>query len=123
MSVKLLTEHPLTFLSLNGGYTGSSESTLSNCWTNMSRLICSFAFMSASLFVFVLRSVGIGDVGCVVIMAFLGPEVIQLFSCSTQLSTKFQLLIKTKIPTNKEVSIFKSVTQMLYLSCQQLFAF
>ena len=30
------------------------------------------------------------------------PEVIKLFSCSTQLSTKFQLLIKTKIPTNKE---------------------
>ena len=27
------------------------------------------------------------------------PEVIKLFSCSTQLSTKFQLLIKTKIPT------------------------
>ena len=25
-----------------------------------------------------------------------GPEVIQLFSCSTQLSTKFQLLIKLK---------------------------
>ena len=28
-------------------------------------------------------------------------------SCSTQLSTKFQLLIKTKIPTNEEVSCFK----------------
>ena len=32
-----------------------------------------------------------------------GPKVIKLFSCSTQLSTKFQLLIKTKIPTNVEV--------------------
>ena len=32
----------------------------------------------------------------------IGPEVIKLFSCSTQLSTKFQLLIKTKIPTNDE---------------------
>ena len=35
MSVKLLTEHLLGFLSLNGGCTGSSESTLvkmSNCW-------------------------------------------------------------------------------------------
>ena len=31
-----------------------------------------------------------------------GPEVIKLFSCSTQLSTKFQLLKKTKIPTNKK---------------------
>ena len=34
-----------------------------------------------------------------------GPEVIK-FSCSTQLSTTFQLLIETKIPTNKEVSCF-----------------
>ena len=33
-----------------------------------------------------------------------GPEDIKHFSCSTQLSTKFQLLIKTEIPTNKEVS-------------------
>ena len=30
-----------------------------------------------------------------------GLEVIKLFGCSTQLSTKFQLLIKTKIPTKK----------------------
>ena len=35
MSVKLLTEHNLEFLSLKGGYTGSSESTLVKmpyCW-------------------------------------------------------------------------------------------
>ena len=35
MSVKLLTEHHLEFLSLKGGCRGSSESTLvkmSNCW-------------------------------------------------------------------------------------------
>ena len=35
MSVKLLTEHRLEFLSLKGGCRGSSESTLvkmSNCW-------------------------------------------------------------------------------------------
>ena len=38
-----------------------------------------------------------------------GPEVIKLFSCSTQLITKFQLVIKTKIPTNEEVSCFKSL--------------
>ena len=43
-----------------------------------------------------------------------GPEVIKLFSCSTQLSTKFQLLIKTKILTNKEVSCFKSVRCCIY---------
>ena len=29
-----------------------------------------------------------------------GPKVIKLFSCSTQLSTKFQLLIKAKIQPN-----------------------
>ena len=33
--------------------------------------------------------------------------VIKLFSCSTQLSTKFQLLIKSKIQTNKEVFILR----------------
>ena len=38
-----------------------------------------------------------------------GPEVINLLSCSTQLSKKFQLLIKTKIPTNEDVSCFKSL--------------
>ena len=35
MSVKLLTEHHLEFLSLKGGYTGSSEPTLvkmQHCW-------------------------------------------------------------------------------------------
>ena len=35
MSVELLTEHHLEFLSLKGGYTGSSESTLvkiPHCW-------------------------------------------------------------------------------------------
>ena len=35
MSVKLLTEHHLKFLSLNGGYTGLSESIhvkMPHCW-------------------------------------------------------------------------------------------
>ena len=43
-----------------------------------------------------------------------GTEVIKLFSCSTQLSKKFQLLIITKIPTNKEVSCFKSLRRCIY---------
>ena len=43
-----------------------------------------------------------------------GLEVIKLFSCSTQLSTKFQILIKTKIPTNEEVSWFKSLKCCMY---------
>ena len=43
-----------------------------------------------------------------------GPEVIKLFPCSTQLSTKFQLLLKTKIPTNEEVACFKSLRYCIY---------
>ena len=42
MSVKLLTEHHLEFLSLKGCYTGLSESTLvkmSHCWKHMTWLI------------------------------------------------------------------------------------
>ena len=40
MSVKLLTEHHLEFLSVKGGGTGSSESTLVKmplCWSNCMR--------------------------------------------------------------------------------------
>ena len=44
-----------------------------------------------------------------------GPRGYKKNSCSTQLSTKFQQLVNTKIPTNKEVSCF--VSQMLCLSC------
>ena len=43
-----------------------------------------------------------------------GPKVIKLFSCSTQLITNFQLLKNTKIPTNKEVSCFKSLNCCIY---------
>ena len=43
-----------------------------------------------------------------------GPDVMKLFSCSTQLSTKFHVLIKTKIPTNEEVSCLKSLRFCVY---------
>ena len=43
-----------------------------------------------------------------------GPEVIKLFSCSTQLSMKFELLTKTKIRTNIEDSCFKSLRCCIY---------
>ena len=43
-----------------------------------------------------------------------GPKDIKLFSCSTQLSMKFQLLIKAKILTNKEVSCFKILRCCIY---------
>ena len=43
-----------------------------------------------------------------------GPKVIKLFSCSTQLSTKFQLLIISKLLTNEEVYCFKSLRCCIY---------
>ena len=44
-----------------------------------------------------------------------GLEVIKVFSCSTQLmSTKFQLLIKNKIPTNEEVYCLKPLRCCIY---------
>ena len=46
MIVQLLTEHHLEFLSIKGGYRGSSESTLvkmSNCWK--SRALAQLSFL------------------------------------------------------------------------------
>ena len=42
------------------------------------------------------------------------PRGFKFISCSTQLSTKFQLLIKTKIPTNIKVSCFWSLICCIY---------
>ena len=44
-----------------------------------------------------------------------GPKVYKLFLCSTKLSTKFQLLIKTKLLTNKEVSLSLSDVAFIML--------
>ena len=62
------------------------------------------------------------NLGAICFLGKIGPDVIKHFSFSTQLSTKFQLLIKTKIPTNKEVSCFKSLRfiMLIMLKCQQL---
>ena len=38
-----------------------------------------------------------------------GPEVIKLFSCSTQLGTKFILLINVKMPTSVGILTFISM--------------
>ena len=51
MIVKLLTEHHLEFLSLKGGCSGSSESTLvkmSNCWKSNAAVQYSLAEFSGS---------------------------------------------------------------------------
>ena len=50
-----------------------------------------------------------------------GPEVIKLFSSSTQLSTKFQLLIKTKI--NKTASENFTEVYMLVYVCALILLF
>ena len=42
------------------------------------------------------------------------PEAIKLYSYSTQLSTKFQLLIKTKIQKSEGVSCFKCLRCGIY---------
>ena len=43
-----------------------------------------------------------------------GPEVIKLFSCSTQLSTKFILLINVKMPTIVGILTFISMINTTY---------
>ena len=48
------------------------------------------------------RSTVLVLVSCIKLRVNLAPEDIKLFSCSTQLITKFQLLIKTKILTIKK---------------------
>ena len=42
-----------------------------------------------------------------------GSEVIKLFPCSTQLSTKFILLINVKMPTIVDILTFISMIQYL----------
>ena len=60
MIVKVLTEHQLEFLSLKGGYTGSSESTLvklPHCWKShvTAQLVSTFTIASF-VFSFKLKS-------------------------------------------------------------------
>ena len=42
-------------------------------------------------------------------------DVIKLFSCSTQLSTKFQLLIKAKLPTNEKKFLALSLSDVVFI--------
>ena len=50
-----------------------------------------------------------------------GPEVIKLFSCSTQLSMKVFLLINVKMPTNVGILTFRSgkIAFKAYLSLKK----
>ena len=49
-----------------------------------------------------------------------GPEVIKLFPCSTQLSMKFQLLIKTKIPIYADVEFIMLINVKNANNCWHL---
>ena len=49
------------------------------------------------------------------ILAFPGPEVIKLFSCSTQLSTKFQLLIILKYRQIKKKFLALSLSSVVFI--------
>ena len=53
-----------------------------------------------------------------------GPEVIKLFSCSTQLSTKFILLINVKMTTIVGISTFISILNTSeHLKARKVFIF
>ena len=56
----------------------------------------------------------LSSVLAVLLVKKIWPEVIKLFSCSTQLSMKFQVLIKTKIPANKDISCVMSLRCCIY---------
>ena len=47
-----------------------------------------------------------------------GPEVIKLFSCSTQLSTTFFLLINVEMPTIVGISTFMSRKNSILGLCE-----
>ena len=101
MIVKLLTEHHFEFLSLKGGCRGSSESTLvkmSNCWNSHDAAQILSDHFQLFVYCFCKQSV---HRPC--------PEVIKLFPCSTQLSTKFIQLINVKMPTTVVILTFISM--------------
>ena len=54
-----------------------------------------------------------------------GPEVIKLFSCSTQLSTNFIMLINVKMPTIVGILTFNSMTNKTFesLKARKVFNF
>ena len=92
MTVKLLTEHHLEFLSLKGGCTGSSEPIhvkMPRCWK--SHVTALWASSLETLILLRANNNGTGS----------------LRICSTQLSIKFQLLIIVKILLNNDLSCLK----------------
>ena len=52
-----------------------------------------------------------------------GPEVIKLFPCSTQLSTKFFLLINVKMPTFDGILTFISMINHMRAYKQEILNF
>ena len=116
MTVKLLIEHHLEFLSIKGGCTGWSESTLvkiPHCWKS---------HVTAHISVFC-QIFCIFNQKCLTLestILFLpkmlirpGPEVkiFMLNSTEHEISTVQK---KTKIPTNEEISCVKSLSCCIY---------
>ena len=62
-----------------------------------------------------------GSGGGVVCKKNTGPKVIKLFSCSTQLSMKFSLLINTKMPSIVGIFIFSYLLAEKF-SCSAMFS-
>ena len=116
MSVKLLTEHLLEVLNLTGGCTGSSESTI------VKMPHCGKSHVTAQiintikneLFTALIASVLLcchSSRKCTTLhqeMQIFGPEVIKLFSSSTQLRMICILLINVKMPTIVGILTFMS---------------
>ena len=55
-----------------------------------------------------------GAVGWSAVMVLPGPEVIKLFTCSTQLNIEFQMLIKTEMLKSKDFSCFQTLIFCIY---------
>ena len=155
MNVKLLTEHNLEFLILKGGCPVSSDSTLvkiPHCWKShvAAQLCCGytkhmflclhtklrFLWYSRTYKEFILswfHECEIQQLTYKLNTLFNsewkefnhGPKVIKLFSCSTQLSTKFILLISVKMPTIVGILTFISTINTTYerLKARNFFTF
>ena len=83
MTVKLLTEHHLEFLSLKGSWTGSSESTLvkmPHCWKSHVAAQLIFLLSVSQIGILVLRSNDTDLTLVIILLAFFGTSFITCLS-------------------------------------------
>ena len=91
-------------------YRSSKFTELLNSSQSMEQFLCKYEFIRCMKNSVDPDQLASGEV------SWSGPEVKKLFSCSTRLSTKFQLHIKTKILTNKEVSWLSDVVFIMLMN-------